>query len=63
MMDLRKKNLRDNGGGCSICGSYPTVNLADSYWICWGCAKEHMRDSIKFMAKYIFGRKLHDHQK
>ena len=35
-----KKNKRDTGGGCSICGSFPCVNVDGAYWLCGPCVSE-----------------------
>jgi len=36
-----EKNKRDNGGGCSICSSFPIVNVGGgSYWLCGSCVLE-----------------------
>lgn len=40
----KRKNIRDNGGGCSICSSYPVVNVSDSYWLCGSCVLERLED-------------------
>ena len=34
-----KKN--DTGGGCSICGRNPAVNIEGTYWLCGPCVNEY----------------------
>ncbi len=35
--DLEKLKA-DTGGGCSVCGATPCVNIDGTYWLCGGCA-------------------------
>ena len=35
-----KKIKQDTGGGCSICGNLPVVNVDGSYWLCGTCVRE-----------------------
>ncbi len=32
LSEIKKK--RDTGGGCSVCGSNPAVNIEGTYWLC-----------------------------
>jgi len=43
-MTAEEKNILDNGGGCSICSSYPAINVSDSYWLCGSCVLERLED-------------------
>jgi len=43
-MTAKEKNILDNGGGCSICSSYPVVNVDGSYWLCGSCILERLED-------------------
>lgn len=36
----RKKNMRDTGGGCSVCGTSPARNVTGTYWLCESCEEE-----------------------
>ncbi len=36
------KRKRDSGGGGSICGSNPSVNVSGSYWLCGECVAERL---------------------
>ena len=33
---------RDTGGGCSICGDRPAVNVEGTYWLCGTCVNEKL---------------------
>ena len=39
---IEEKKKRDTGGGCSICGRNPAVNVdgGGSYWLCGECVAE-----------------------
>lgn len=44
--DDKAKLKRDTGGGCSICGALPVVNVKDSsYWLCGGCVLTKLGDA------------------
>jgi hypothetical protein len=38
----KTKIERDTGGGCSVCGQKPAVNVEGTYWLCAECAVEEM---------------------
>jgi len=42
--NLKEKNIKDTGGGCSICSDYPVVNISDTYWLCGPCVSRQMED-------------------
>ena len=57
---MRKTKIqRDTGGGCSICGGLPAVNVDGSYWLCGPCVKE--RHPLYFCRKAfeLTGTKFH----
>lgn len=33
---------QDTGGGCSVCGSLPVVNVEGTYWLCGPCVLERL---------------------
>ncbi len=33
---------RDTGGGCSVCGGLPAVNVSGTYWLCGPCAHDDL---------------------
>ena len=37
-----KKILKDTGGGCSVCGDRPAVNVDGTYWLCGPCVNERL---------------------
>lgn len=45
-MTAEEENIRDNGGGCSICSSYPVLNIDGSYWLCGSCVLEKLEDRV-----------------
>ena len=57
-MTPEERNKEVTGGGCSICGSYPTADVGYDYWLCWPCVKERFWDGVKFIVKYIFSKKV-----
>lgn len=36
----------DTGGGCSICGACPVVNVTGTYWLCGPCVMERLPDTM-----------------
>jgi hypothetical protein len=34
------KMLNDTGGGCSVCGELPAVNVDGTYWLCGDCVRD-----------------------
>jgi hypothetical protein len=44
----KSKIKRDTGGGCSICGRKPAVNVEGTYWLCGSCVNEEIeqRDEV-----------------
>lgn len=38
----KTKNEEDTGGGCSVCGQSPAVNIQGTYWLCGPCAFERI---------------------
>ena len=45
--EANKKNRHDTGGGCSICGEFPAINVEGTYWLCGGCVLEKSEDMAK----------------
>jgi hypothetical protein len=39
---MKTKLKKDTGGGCSICGNKPVVNIQGTYWLCGDCARDSM---------------------
>ena len=35
----------DTGGGCSICGALPVVNVEGTYWLCGPCVNERISEN------------------
>jgi len=40
-----QKMISDSGGGCSVCGNLPAVNVEGTYWICGPCVAERLLDT------------------
>lgn len=40
--DLEEKLFMDTGGGCSVCGNIPVVNVGGTYWLCGSCVYDRM---------------------
>ena len=39
-----QKMINDSGGGCSVCGELPAVNVDGAYWLCGPCVNERLDD-------------------
>lgn len=39
---LMAKLKADTGGGCSVCGFTPCVNVEGTYWLCGECVAERI---------------------
>lgn len=40
-----QKLKADTGGGCSVCGDVPCVNVEGTYWLCGPCVLERISAS------------------
>ena len=38
----------DTGGGCSVCGQLPAINIDGAYWLCRGCISERLDELQSF---------------
>lgn len=36
------KQYKDTGGGCSICGGDPAINVEGTLWMCGECVQENI---------------------
>ena len=41
---MEDKNKADTGGGCSICGTFPCINIEGAYWLCESCKAEKEKE-------------------
>lgn len=50
-----KKLKADTGGGCSVCGEVPCVNVDETYWLCGGCVMEQIeeKDKLRRIAAHV----------
>ena len=49
---MQEKLEADTGGGCSVCGSVPVVNVSGAYWLCGGCVLELSEECSRWRKKY-----------
>ncbi len=60
---MKTKIERDTGGGCSICGGRPAVNVEGTYWLCGPCVNEKLErdlDTLMMYKKPVRKGKRHD---
>lgn len=43
-MTPEEKIKLDTGGGCSVCGGLPAVNVDGTYWLCGPCVLEKIEE-------------------
>ena len=41
-LSSNQKLIADTGGGCSVCGDLPVVNVTGTYWLCGPCVAERI---------------------
>lgn len=46
-VETPSKLADDTGGGCSVCGALPVVNVEGTYWLCGSCVAERISGSAE----------------
>lgn len=41
-----KKLKQDTGGGCSVCGKLPVINVDGAYWLCGQCVGDRIEELL-----------------
>ncbi len=56
--EANAKNKKDTGGGCSICGSYPAIDVEGSYRLCGSCVLERLEENAQLRDNYTASQEL-----
>jgi hypothetical protein len=56
--DQLAKLVADTGGGCSVCGATPCVNVTGTYWLCGPCVRDDQTGKVSRSTLITLSRRL-----